>query len=90
MPLDAVLHATPTCPYNEGPCESLADLPEDLMRALSDLGDEPITTIVTWDMIQQLIALRLVEATYADGVCFTELGKRLFRELRETIPGSNV
>ncbi len=66
------------------------DLPDPLKQALCRLGENPTVEVVTDDLLRQLIALGLIEATHAGGVRFTDAGKQEFRKLRGTLPDKNA
>jgi len=65
------------------------DLPGHLRHALTCLGDDPTITIVSWEMIHELIARGLIERQ-AGNICFTEAGLKLFQEIRGSKPKRNI
>lgn len=66
------------------------DLPDNLKDALGRLGENPTDDSLTDDLIRQLMSHGLIEKTQSGGIRFTELGKKIFRDLQGTWPKRNV
>ena len=61
-------------------------LPDELKNALRNLAGQKKSGIPSADLIREMFARNLIERTGRIGIRFTELGRRVFRELRESNP----
>lgn len=66
------------------------DLPDHLKDALRRLGEDPTEGFDDGDLLHQLTEYGLIERTSGGGIRFTELGKKIFRDLRGTWPKKNL
>jgi len=60
-----------------------AKLPDDIKRALGNLAGDAVARLPTAALIRELLSRGIIESTHG-GLRFTESGRRIFREVRES------